>query len=146
MSRLPSIQKAQVASHRLPSKAACGRTLSSRRACRTELSSPSYTRAIATASCKSLSWLKHTSTAACKSPAKRKNEAAYSAHYGQTFDFLPSGYTYRSDVDLRARRRSSERPSSNAGLENCWTKAFGLPTALGSSRPFAINQSGRSSF
>ena len=61
-------------------------------------------------------------------------------------DLLASGRTYQSDVDLRARRRFSKRPSSNAGLGNCWTKVSGLPTAHGSRPPFAINQSGHSSF
>lgn len=83
ISRLPSIQNAQVASHRFPSKAACGRTLSSRRACKIGLSSPSCTLAIATASCRSLSWFTQTSTAACRLPARRKKEAAYSVDHGQ---------------------------------------------------------------
>lgn len=95
ISRLPSIQNAQVASHRFPSKAACGRTLSSRRVCKIGLSSPSCTRAIATASCRSLSWFTQTSTAACRLPARRKNEAAYSVDHGQpnSFQALIAKYT-----------------------------------------------------
>jgi hypothetical protein len=51
LSRLRSIQSAQVAIHLLPSTVACGNILSVRNSCRTGPSSPSYTRATAIASC-----------------------------------------------------------------------------------------------
>ena len=81
-SRRRSSQNAQLASHLFPSLKAKGMTVPVKMSRKMGPSSPSTTRASATASCQSPTFFKSTLTASFRLPPKRKNAAAYSVVRG----------------------------------------------------------------